>query len=519
MPIVRFAILLYLALLACAPAQALGDPGMVGVNLMQNYDWNRQSIFADLMKQARGWGSVAAPWDLAAPVDANGWPTADAAAIFLTNGVNIGGTYRLSYAGRATVSPVASSLAVRNAAYSTATNTSTADVVVETAATQIVLAFRGTSGGVRNVRLIRPGHTTETFTRAFLDLMRPYSLIRTMDLMCTNGQTHVGYGNTVANWSDRTPPTYATQNRTFGGVRAGIAWEYVIDLANLLDKDLWVNVPDLGTDDYVRQLATLLRNRLEPERRIYLEYSNEVWNPAFESHFANLRLAEAEVAAGGSNLNADGDTDHEHWGMRRTARRTREIEEIFRSVFGASAILTRVRPVLCGHFHLTETVTQGLDFLQRTYGPARNILYAVCCSQYLTLSPATSARTDLTVDQIVAEWTATLPRVQGWAVTYAGIARTYGLRLVGYEGGVMTLGAASNTAKVAANRDPRVRGIVSQLVTSFLAAGGETLCYFAAATAYDQYGTYGITDDVTHLDTPKRQGLADVLAAPRPAAR
>lgn len=516
MPVARFGILVLL--IACIPVQAQsGDPGMVGVNLLQNYDWNRQSIFADLMKQARGWGSVGAAWDLTAPVDANGWPTADAAAIFVTNGVSLGGTYRLSYTGRATVSAVASPLTVRNAVYSTATNASTADVVVDAAATQIILAFRGTSGGVRNVRLMRPGYTTETFTRGFLDLVRPYSLLRTMEVMCTSGATHVGYGNVVSNWSDRTLPTYATQNRLFNGLRAGIAWEYVIDLANLLDKDLWVNIPDLGTDDYARQLATLLRDRLEPERRIYVEYSNEVWNPTFESHAANLRLAEAEVAAGGSNLNADGDTDHEHWGFRRTARRTREIEEIFRSVFGASAMLTRVRPILAGHFYLTDTFLLGIDFLERNYGPARNVLYAVTVSQYLELSRTTSARTDLTVDGIIAEWTANLPAVQAWAVTYSGIARYYGLHLIAYEGSVLTRGPESNAAKVAANRDSRVRGLVSQLVRNFLAAGGETFCYFGGASPYDQYGAYGITDDVAHLDTPKRSGLADVLAAPRPS--
>lgn len=508
-------VLAFLFASALAVAQTANGPGGVGINLMGNYDWTRQYVFADAMRHSRGWGSVLAPWDLAAPVDADGWPTADAGIIVLTNGVNIGGTYRLSFRGTARVAPVSSPLAVQNLVYDARTDTTTADVVVQATARQIVLSFTGTRGGVRNVRLLRPGYANETFTRPFLDILRPFSYIRTMDWMSTSGHTHPGYGNNVSRWADRTLPRHATQNRLVGGVRAGVAWEFAIELANTLDKDIWVNVPDLADDGYVRSMATLLRDRLEPERRFYLEFSNEVWNPAFESYHRNLAAAEAEVAAGGSNLNADGDANHEHWAHRRVARRTREIAEVFRSVFGSAAMGSRVRPLLCGHFYATETLTQGLDFLERTYGPARGLLYAIGTSQYDTPSPESSRRTDLTVEQIVSEWTANLDLARRRAQTCAGIARTYGLRFLSYEGGVCCVGSESVVAKAAANRDPRVRDLVARLAGNFFAEGGDSFCYFAAVSPYDRTGMYGLTDDLTILDTPKTRGIADVLATLR----
>ncbi len=511
MRIARFVLAILFAS-AWAVAQTSSGPVGVGINLMGNYDWSRQYVFADAMRNSRGWGSVLAPWDLAAPVDADGWPTADAGVIVLTNGVNIGGTYHLSFRGRATVAPRASSLTLQNVVYDALTDTTRADVVVESTARQIVLTFTGTRGGVRNVRLMRPGYVNETFTRPILDLLRPFAYIRTMDWMSTSGHTHPGYGNNVSRWSERTLPRHATQSRLVGGVRAGVAWEFAAELANTLDKDIWVNVPDLADDDYVRSMATLLRDRLEPGRGLYLEFSNEVWNPAFESYYRNLAAAEAEVLAGGSNLNADGDTNHEHWAHRRTARRTREIAEVFRSVFGAAAMGSRVRPLLCGHFFVTETVTQGLDFLERTYGPARGLIYAIGCGQYDTPSRESSRRTDLTVEEIVAEWTTNLEGMRRWAQAYAGIARTYGVRFLAYEGGVCCVGAESVDAKAAANRDPRVRGLVSSLVGNFLAEGGDSFCYFAAASPYDRTGMYGLTEDITVLDTPKTRGIADVLA-------
>jgi len=40
--------------------------------------------------------------------------------------------------------------------------------------------------------------------------------------------------------------------------------KYVALLANQAGKDIWINIPASATDDYVRQLATLLHARLNP---------------------------------------------------------------------------------------------------------------------------------------------------------------------------------------------------------------------------------------------------------------
>ena len=34
--------------------------------------------------------------------------------------------------------------------------------------------------------------------------------------------------------------------------------------------------------DYVREFARLVKGKLDPERRVYVEYSNEVWNGQFQ---------------------------------------------------------------------------------------------------------------------------------------------------------------------------------------------------------------------------------------------
>ena len=83
-----------------------------------------------------------------------------------------------------------------------------------------------------------------------------------MDFVQTNN-------NPIAEWADRTQPTDATQTKVAvpGDLQAskGIAWEYAIDLANAVHKNVWVNIPARASDDYVRNLAALLRDRLAPD--------------------------------------------------------------------------------------------------------------------------------------------------------------------------------------------------------------------------------------------------------------
>ena len=56
------------------------------------------------------------------------------------------------------------------------------------------------------------------------------------------------------------------------------SWEDMATLANAVDRDIWVNPPIAVSDDCVRRLADMLRDRLHPQLRVYVEYSNEVWN-------------------------------------------------------------------------------------------------------------------------------------------------------------------------------------------------------------------------------------------------
>jgi hypothetical protein len=499
-----------------APVEAMEDPDVgpvppLGVNLELVSDFSRSKMFADAMKSARHWGSPSTPWDEAASVDADGWPTGDAGVVILANIPKTDGTYKLSFVGRANVQPVASSgVTVAKLAYDGASNTSTADVLIDETATQLLLSFTGTRGGVKNVKLIRPGQSAgDTFTRQFLTRLQPFQVLRFMDYSSTNGNPEVS-------WSDRTLPTAATQQRKVNGGIAGAAWEYAIELANLTGKDPWINVPDQATDDYVLNLAKLFKGKLSPDRKLYVEWSNEVWNDAFRQTQRNYAATNAEVAAGSSNLGSDGERNPYYLAWRRTARRAKEISDIFRSVFGEDAMITRIRPVLASHVARPIVLTQGLDFIERVYGPPSRYFYAAAGTTYFNIDNDT--RTDLTVDQIFAELPAQLEIGRQQQVAFTAACRHYKLKNVAYEGGPHLFGEASVDAKIAANRDPRMKDMLLQNYRNWFASGGALNVYYNLASPWSKFGSWGLTD-VLEVDTPKHAAIAELLANPPRSAR
>lgn len=477
----------------------------LGVNLEGLADWSRGMMFVDAMKTARGFGSPDVPWDDSIKTfDENGWATTDFGVVVITDGKNIGGTYALSFTGKADVSGVASALSVKNYQYNPATNTSTADVVVEDKADQIMLAFKNT-GGIKNVKLIRPGYAADTkqvFHTPFLQQLKPFGVIRLMDYLNTNSTT-------VANWEDRRKPTDALQTGDKGG-----AIEYAIELANLTGKDLWINIPDLATDDYVRQLALLLKAKLNRDRIVYLEYSNEVWNWSFKQATRNQQAAEKEVAAGNSILNADGETNKYYWGWRRVPLKLINISNIFKDIFGQDSINTKIRPVLASQIVWYAMLSEQLSWVQKTFGSPNKFFYAVAGAPYF--GPGDRSKLDnQTVDQLFAGIAQDLDNKIDAYVHYYSIARAYNLKNFSYEGGLDTgQGEQSLENKIASSYDPRMTNQIYNYLNTWYGCGGDLFMYFTLSSTYSKWGQWGLTDDITKPSV-KTAAIEKLLKTPR----
>jgi hypothetical protein len=500
-------------------------PINIGVNVGGVNDYAVESFFVDAMKQSRHWGSPQTPWDEAAQVDAQGWPTQDAGVVVLCcvadaqGNTELTGSYSLTFKGIANVNFVAYAGTVTNLQYNAATNTSTATVSLADSGsgTSLILAFTNTQrsqsapvgSGVTDVTVIRPATapngqawwTTpgQVFTTPFLALLQPFSTLRFMDFAATND-------NMVKTWRQRTTQKSATQQSA-----SGAAWEYAVLLANTLHKDIWINIPAEADDNYVNQLATLMHNTLDPSLHIYTEYSNEVWNFSFQQFFYNLDKAEQEVKADRQSPLAlrchDRANCRYQWAARRVGLRALQIGQQFNAIFGAGNSV--VRPVYATQLGQTYYVSLVMDMITHYFGEPATYLYALAQAPYWA---GDNSLDGLTAHQELVNAAANLATLPVPQRAFAAWSTNYGLRSITYEGGPGMSGTASLNAKIAANTAPAMGKLVEKSLRSAAANGESLYMYYNDSGTYGQYGMWGLTQDVFDLTTPKYLGVQAALA-------
>jgi len=497
-------------------------------------DWSRSNVFVDLIKQSRGFRVSQPTGDRDATKDSLGWPTEDCYTLVHTVGLDTAatynGVYRLSYNGSGTTDlwwSIGGST-ITNYKYDSVTDKTTYDVTLNYQASDndgyLVLRFSNTQGKLKNIRLIRPGYSaTEPpiFTNEFKNHAKRFSTFRFMDWTSTNNQI-------VGSWSQRTLPTAPSY-----AVPSGIPWETCIQLCNELNRDAWINVPILANDDYVQKLAKLFKASLKPGLKLYLEYSNEIWNFGFQQFGQNTDLTLAELNAGGSDLifpGEDGKDANGEWTnkwtfvFRRIAKRLLQIRNIFASEYGEAAMNDMVRPVYASQVVNPYLFQVGLEWMNRRgYFPGR-FFYALSGAPYFSLGTA-DEQTNLTKTQVLD---ALALGVNEWFTEYSGGAKALevyraeslanGLKFLAYEGGPDTFGPHNIVSKKAASLDSRMADISEDYLDRWYKAGGDLFMWFVmGATNYDsQYGTWGLTNDMRNQAAPKVLAMDRVLGRTRP---
>lgn len=126
---------------------------------------------------------------------------------------------------------------------------------------------------VRNIRVLMPGtediYEIKPWSEDWLEKLKLFKTIRFMDWGYTNNSE-------LQHWEDR--PQLDDYTYTLHGV----PYEWMIELCNLKQADAWIDVPHLADDNYIRSMAQLFRDNMDPGLKIYVEYSNELWNWMFD---------------------------------------------------------------------------------------------------------------------------------------------------------------------------------------------------------------------------------------------
>lgn len=521
---------LFLTFSGSLAARGSGYGPLIGIGL--EGIGNRGLEFIDAAKTLRPFEGVSGG---SVSTDAEGWPLGDARTVLFDLRpsyawappeddpdrfqIDLSGRYRLSFKGQGEVRT--GDATVRNQSYDPGSDTTTADLYFPPGKGLLIVDFVNTRGGIRDLRVIRPGYDADIsriFTGPFLSALEPFSVLRFMDFTHTNNSNPPHPARTE--WNQRKLPTDATQ-LSFGGKKDGAAWEYVIALGNESGKDVWINVPVSASDDYIRKLAELFRQNLRPGIRIYLEYSNEVWNPLFTQQPWNLSQAIQEVA----QLTSPGlpPAIGRIMQARRVANRTVQIARIFEEVYGVGSLNDTLRPVLSWWAIYPDDYRDMLQFLNAKYGPPAQYLYGIAMAPYFN---SAGSGADASPDQILDRLNQS---IDGWRSTrqiFIGVASQFGIRALTYEGGpdsgenAVSGGAAENVAnRIRAHRHPRMQDlVVKDMKDAWFDLGGDLFMYFTLSSAYSRWGMWGLTEDISRTDTPKFEAIRHLVGSQGSAA-
>jgi hypothetical protein len=534
-----------------SPAAEPTEPtkNYMGINVDFLNDYDGENAFVDMMKEGRKWFNYNATSP--ATVDSENWPTQDCGTVIFGGDNVLGAGYKLFFEGQAaSVSALyySSDATVSNLQYNAATNTSTADVTLNSwGSNGDGLHFQGTkrtaasatNTGIRNVRLYRPGYPTDgsvVFTAPWKAIVGKFHVIRFMNWLMTND-------NPVVSWSQRVNPFKAPSNTvTISGNTGdlGVAMEHCIQACNETDCDLWMNFPVMVDDDYITKTAQLILYGsdghdpyaspqaspvyppLNPNLKVYLELGNELWNPGagfagfhWIQHVTDSIIA---LAKGSHPITYDGFGDHTNSIVRWAAWRTVGISNIFRSVFGDAAMMTRVRPMLMGQLGGNWDNPTELPFLEGFYST-----YRPSTDPYPNTNPLPVSH------YVYASGGSGYNAVNSWvpdpdaffaagnypdsgfapAVTRDAVwAGNYGLKRIAYEGGMSLDGNGNtftNAQKLALNADPRMKDATVAAHNVWSSCAGDLLVYFE--DRHNGNASWEFTNSINNPNSPKLQAI------------
>lgn len=475
----------------------------IGVNLARCQDWSSEFVFKDAFKMSREWTQInvinaATVAGFVIPLRDDGYPLA---IPFASGGINLGvrtymftgadypipsGEYTLLAEGQGSIR------IQQIAGGATRTLECPGSLVfpVNPSGMVILDILRSEAADpVRNVRLVMPGfadtYEAEPFFPDFLDFLRDFHCIRFMNWMRTNGSN-------IVSWEQRTPADYYSQTLPFHGASTphrGVAYEYMTLLCNTLQKDAWVNIPHQADDDYIENFARFLKNNLDPSLKIYLEYSNELWN--LHSDFTQT----VWIGNRGATLGYPGDLNNQ----RRlfTAKRSADVFRIFEGVFGEAAP-TRLVKVLAGQAvnpFIAETILNAFVNNLENVNPDGVQADALAIAPYFGNAVAIVADVDGALDNAAAHMTATtFPGIRNHLNMLA--SRGWDIPLIAYEGG-QHLHSSNGMSSIfcEANRNERMRELYCQYFDFWYEnAGGLFVHYTSIAPCSSRGGNWGLKE-------------------------
>jgi len=302
---------------------------VMGINLSHIHYWSSMWMFKDVMKQSAPWwvqDENMTTWSLdeTIPLRQDGYPLQVphdgkiVHTVVLMHMLEDGplypeGQYTFRFKGQGRI---LISMGEKDTILSESDKDHIINVIPSHEGIHITILESSADNPIHDIQFMMPGFKTSTeevFHPKFLELLSAFDTLRFMK------SSYVEETNQFL-WSERTQVNSQTQSNMATG---GLSFEYIADLSNILHKDAWINVPHDSSDDYVRKLAEFYFSNLDENLRLYVEYSNEPWNPIFPVYEDSIEKGQTLGLGQG-----------EEAGARYNVIRTLEMMNIFKDVYG-----------------------------------------------------------------------------------------------------------------------------------------------------------------------------------------
>ena len=376
---------------------------------------------------------------------------------------------------------------------------------------------------IRNIRVVpakyEKTYESEIFNPDFLERIQKFQAIRFMDWMGTNNSTQ-------KEWKNR--PQLATAS--YASQEGGPPVEILVKLANRLKADPWFNIPHLATDEYITKFAEIVKDSLDPNLTIYLEYSNEVWNPQFKQfHWVK-----------DNGQISGGNTPYQSYGVR-----TAQMCDLWKGVFGEES--NRVKCVMGTQTANPWVAEQVLDCDKWKEAPCyKHGIDALAITSYfngrLGFPEYESAIESWIDDPNIDEFERALKQLQDGSVfkssqndqedfgstkdlakdfkEHAKIAQQKGLELVVYEGGshVVGLQKVLDNEKltnffIELHRRPEFYDRYTEMLNAWKEQEGPRTLFmnFSDIGKPSKWGSWGVLEHVDQKKSPRYDALIDFI--------
>lgn len=450
-------------------SKAAKQNSSLGINIGQVTYYAEQIVFLDLVKQAPDWGLNAG--GVLPKLDEHGWPKAllpGHQAGFVTS-AGKGGRFVILYEG-------SGNLDITHGGAKLSSSPGRDVINLERGDAHFTLTRTDPKNPMRNIRIVpiehERDHAQVIFHPRFLELVKPFSVLRFMDFQQINGSKQ-------RRWQDRPKPDDYSQ-----GTEKGAAIEYAIELCNRVRADCWLNVPHMADDDYVRRYAALVAERLDPDLRAYIEYSNEVWN------FDHGDWIQQQGEKRG--MPKEWDTR-----LRYQAERSVEIFDIFEKALGRQRLVR----VLAGQFW--DLRLQILLDYKKAYEHADAIAIAPYFCGELAGDETVAQLRPLSAQQIAQKCDEDIERVRERMKGIKKLADHYKLPLIGYEGGqhLVTGGGVHEDEKLQKKLDevqrlPIMGKAYEHYLSMWREEGGEVMVLYKLVESSSKWGRWGLLENM-----------------------